>query len=462
MTKKFTFTMMVIMAMCSLTLVAQNVTLRGVYQTSRDNAYPNGFYSEYVGWSNTYMKPIFIVQQGLYKMEWDGSTLTMPEKFPAINKEEFSSNGTITDEAKALWVTNFNMMYANSGAIIDNGVLTTVMSRTDMDNNSGAYVVPGSSVNDTTRFYVRKWNAETGDLISQEIRPAWDCLQSAGMAKNPKDGKVYGLFYIANKYLPDTLLNDPDFFADEAADSTDTGYALCTIDLETMTIDQITPGLYYQNFITFAINSEGRAFALTSGGTAALPSEDGKVYDINGDLTGAHLFEFDLTSGRIIADNRTNTGYMSQAKRQAACFSKNDPNKMYWMGYYNSGMGYDDHGNWNPLPDQNWIANRKFDTSLYEVDVTTGEANRLATIDDRYMFAYMWVDGEAEIVPDVLRGDVNNDKVVNINDVTALINYLLSKNGNGLNLQNANCNQNGNIAIDDVTALISYLLAKHW
>ena len=57
---------------------------------------------------------------------------------------------------------------------------------------------------------------------------------------------------------------------------------------------------------------------------------------------------------------------------------------------------------------------------------------------------------------------MNNDKVVNINDVTALINYLLSKNGNGVNLQNANCNQNGSIAIDDVTALISYLLAKHW
>ena len=182
--------MMVIMAMCSLVVVAQNLTLRGVYQTSRDNDYPNGVYSEYVGWSNTYMKPIFIVQQGLYKMEWNGSTLTMPEKFPAINKEEFSSGGMITNEAMALWVTNFNMMYANSGAIIDNGILTTVMSRTDMDGNSGAHVVPGASVNDTTRFAVRKWDAVTGDLISQEIRPAWDCLQSAGMAKNPNDGKV--------------------------------------------------------------------------------------------------------------------------------------------------------------------------------------------------------------------------------------------------------------------------------
>lgn len=27
------------------------VTLRGIYQTSRDDAYPNGYYSEYVGWN---------------------------------------------------------------------------------------------------------------------------------------------------------------------------------------------------------------------------------------------------------------------------------------------------------------------------------------------------------------------------------------------------------------------------
>jgi hypothetical protein len=200
---------------------------------------------------------------------------------------------------------------------------------------------------------------------------------------------------------------------------------------------------------------------LTSGGTAALPSEDGKVYDINGELTGAHLFEFDLASGRIIADNRTNTGYMSQVKRQAACFSKNDPNKMYWMGYSNSGMGYDERGNWNPLPDQNWIENGKFDTSLYEVDVTTGEANRLATIDDRYMLAYMWVDGEVEVSA-ILRGDVNNDRNVNINDVPVLINYLLTNDDNGVNLKNADCNQKGGVTIEDVSALINYLLNERW
>ena len=272
-----------VLASLCVSAVAQNVTLHGVYQTSRDDAYPNGYYSEYVGWNYNLMKMIFIVQQGLYKMTWDGSTLTMPEKDPAVNKADFYSNGQFTDDAKALWAANFNMMYANSGAVIYKGVLTTVMSRTDMDGNSGAYVNPGSSVNDTTRFAVRKWNAATGDLISSEIRPAWDCLESAGMAVNPKDGKVYGLFHITNELLPDSILNDPDFFADEASDSLDSGYAICTIDLDKMEISQITPGLYYENYVTFAINSEGRAFALTSGGTAATPAEDGRYYDINGE-----------------------------------------------------------------------------------------------------------------------------------------------------------------------------------
>ena len=49
------------------------------------------------------------------------------------------------------------------------------------------------------------------------------------------------------------------------------------------------------------------------------------------------------------------------------------------------------------------------------------------------------------------RGDVNGDGSVNISDVTALINYLLSHNATGLNLQNANCNQDSTINISDVS-----------
>ncbi len=446
-----------VMACSCLSIMAQGITLRGIYQTHRTDA--NDVTSEYVGWNYNLMKAIFIVPQGLYKMEWDGTNVSMPVKDPAVNKADFYSNGKFTDDAKALWAANFNMMQANSGAIIHNGILTTIMSRTDMQNPDGTWVT-----NDTNRFAVRKWDIQTGDLLSagDVYYPAWQCLESAGMAVNPRDGKVYGLFHITNKYLPDSILNDPDFFADENTDSTDSGYAICTIDLDKMEISQITPGLYYENYVTFAINSEGRAFALTSGGTAALPAEDGKVYDINGDLTGAHVFEFDLQTGLRISDNRASTGYMTQVKRQSACFSKNDPTKMYWMGYFNSGMGFDDYGNWMPLSDRNWIQNGKYDTALYEVDITTGEARRLGILEDRYLFSLMWVDGEEEPAPVAIRGDVDNNGKVSITDATKLIDALLNGNVSSLNINSADCNLDTNITISDITILIDYLLGGNW
>lgn len=456
--RKLTSTIVLaIIALMGMQAMAQGVTLRGVYQTSRND--DNSVGSEYVGWNYDLMKAIFIVPQGLYKMEWDGTTLYTPVKDPAVNKADFYSNGQFTDNAKALWANNFNMMHANSGAVIKDGILTTVMSRTDMQNPDGQWVT-----NDTNRFAVRKWDVKTGNLLSagDVYYPAWQCLESAGMAVNPKDGKVYGLFHITNKYLPDSILNDPDFFADENTDSTDSGYAICTIDLDKMEISQITPGLYYENYVTFAINSEGRAFALTSGGTAAIPAEDGKVYDIDGELTGAHVVEFDLHSGLKLDDNRASTGYMTQVKRQAACFSKDDPNKMYWMGYYNSGMGYDDYGNWTPLSDRNWKANGKYDTSFYVVDITTGEAERIDNLTDRYLFAYMWVDGEEEPEIETLRGDVNNNGNVTIDDVTALINYLLHQDASAISVTGADCDLTGAITIDDVTSLINYLLCGQW
>ena len=60
------------------------------------------------------------------------------------------------------------------------------------------------------------------------------------------------------------------------------------------------------------------------------------------------------------------------------------------------------------------------------------------------------------------RGDVNGDDSVNISDVTALINYLLSHNATGVNVDAADCNQDNTVNISDVTALINYLLSHSW
>ena len=58
------------------------------------------------------------------------------------------------------------------------------------------------------------------------------------------------------------------------------------------------------------------------------------------------------------------------------------------------------------------------------------------------------------------RGDVDGDGNVNIADVTALIDMLLS--GSTAGNAAADCNQDGGVNIADVTALIDFLLSGHW
>ena len=60
------------------------------------------------------------------------------------------------------------------------------------------------------------------------------------------------------------------------------------------------------------------------------------------------------------------------------------------------------------------------------------------------------------------RGDVNGDGSVNISDVTALIDYLLTSNASGISLSGADANQDGSINISDVAALIDRLLIGSW
>lgn len=59
-------------------------------------------------------------------------------------------------------------------------------------------------------------------------------------------------------------------------------------------------------------------------------------------------------------------------------------------------------------------------------------------------------------------GDVNGDGQVKINDVSALISYLLNDDTTGIDLDAADCNHDGEIRINDVSALINYLLTGTW
>ena len=86
----------------------------------------------------------------------------------------------------------------------------------------------------------------------------------------------------------------------------------------------------------------------------------------------------------------------------------------------------------------------------------------LVKVDGKLMINVCDFENYEEPQPQGLRGDVNDDTFVTIDDVTALINYLLTDDATGLNLDNANCNLDQTISIDDVTALINYLLTDAW
>ena len=61
-----------------------------------------------------------------------------------------------------------------------------------------------------------------------------------------------------------------------------------------------------------------------------------------------------------------------------------------------------------------------------------------------------------------LRGDVNGDGEVAIGDVSALIDYLLTGDATGINLESANCNNDSEVSISDVSSLIDFLLNGTW
>ena len=74
----------------------------------------------------------------------------------------------------------------------------------------------------------------------------------------------------------------------------------------------------------------------------------------------------------------------------------------------------------------------------------------------------MYFSNDAGTTPSVLKGDVNNDNKVDISDATALINYLLLGDDNGINLDAANVNGDAVVDISDATTLINYLLYGTW
>ena len=84
--------------------------------------------------------------------------------------------------------------------------------------------------------------------------------------------------------------------------------------------------------------------------------------------------------------------------------------------------------------------------------VMGGEYNLTLSLDDMTLVI-------KKVQPEYVRGDVDGDNLVNISDVTALIDMLLT---GAEKTPAADCDQDGNMNISDVTALIDFLLSGKW
>ena len=66
---------------------------------------------------------------------------------------------------------------------------------------------------------------------------------------------------------------------------------------------------------------------------------------------------------------------------------------------------------------------------------------------------------KVEVPPVGMKGDVNDDQVVNVTDVTILISAIQNDNYDNINFYNSDMNDDENINITDVTMLINYVLS---
>ena len=153
----------ILMLLClPVYLFAQSVELRGLKNNMRyDSEDEYDQHNYYIGWDAEQGKAIFKTDQGVFSMQVTGNSVSIPVQ-----------------------LTDNNLQYGNSGALYYDGMLYTIFSHENEDQEM--------------EFVVRLWDLETGLMVSQKIYPKSANLESRGLAYNPTDGKVYGLFHLTN------------------------------------------------------------------------------------------------------------------------------------------------------------------------------------------------------------------------------------------------------------------------
>ena len=155
------------------------------------------------------------------------------------------------------------------------------------------------------------------------------------------------------------------------------------------------------------------------------------------------------TTGEAYVDPETNIGYsyFSFTKQLADSAADWDAIAPYRFGAVSDGDFW--------VTDETLGINISLANNGASFKIPAGEWNLTLSVDNMTLKIE-----KAE--PAFIRGDVDMDGFVKISDVTALINYLLSGNAEGISLKAADCDQDNLIRINDVTTLINFLLSGNW
>ncbi len=97
----------------------------------------------------------------------------------------------------------------------------------------------------------------------------------------------------------------------------------------------------------------------------------------------------------------------------------------------------------------------------FEAPATIGLKNSFFTTVGGDEFILPRTSCEVQLLPQQIKGDADGDGLVNITDVTFLIDYLLSGCKTSFHTENADMDLDGELSINDVTMLIDLLLSGH-
>ena len=111
------------------------------------------------------------------------------------------------------------------------------------------------------------------------------------------------------------------------------------------------------------------------------------------------------------------------------------------------------------------------DCSVNDVIVTTAAGDTVQVVLDAENGVYSFEMPGSDVtitvtfvvpIPEYILGDVDGNGIVGMDDLTKLIDYLVTSNTEGVSFLGADCNKDGVLGMDDLTCLIYYLVYGTW